>query len=270
MAGNYSGNLVRTYARPDDPTGNWWPDASHNARGHEADGTDQYPEEHQVPAATGAEYAGAEFPNDVTTAPGILLANPSLSHDGPAILRPVYSDDQFREWLPGAHGPDVDRGHVGSQYAAPGTQARGEVYKELLDEGNLIPVNPNTEGTAAANLKRGINAYPMNNPEREGYTRGVRPGLFRRLFPDRDRRMHRRRYGYDLQPLTERNAAVPVNAPTPGAPMYGPVLDTWLPSWVGRRETQPALWRDPGTVDASLLAGSPATGGYDVTIGGEL
>jgi hypothetical protein len=267
MAGNYSGNLVRTYARPDDSTGNWWPDASHGARGHEDDGTDVYPDEHRVPADTGAEYMGTAFPSDVTDAPGILLADPTDSHDGPAILWPVYSDDQYREQMPGAHGAGADRGNVGNQYARPPVQARGEVYSDFIDEGNLIPVNPNTEGAPA--LLRGINAYPLNNPEVEGYVRGVRPGLFRRLRPDRDRLMHRRRYSYDLQPLATRDNYVPVNSPSPGAPMYGPVLPSFLPAWVGRRETEPALWRDPGRVDDSLLAGSPSSGGYDAVVTGD-
>jgi hypothetical protein len=267
MAGKYSGNLVRTYARPDDPTGNWWPDASHGARGHEDDGTDEYPDRHRVPADTGDEYAGADFPDDVTQAPGILLDDPKFDHDGPAILWPVYTDDQYREQLPGAHRAGADRGNVGSQYARPGVQAQGEVYSDFVDEGNVIMSGPNQEG--APNILRGINAYPMNNPEREGYVKGVRPGLFRRLRPDRSRRMQRRRYDYDLQPLATRDNYVPVNTPSPGAPMYGPVFSSWLPGYVGRRETQPAIWRDPGTVDASLLAGSPASGGYDGVIAGD-
>jgi hypothetical protein len=267
MAGKYSGSAVRTYARPDDSTGNWWPDASHNARGHADDGTDTYPDEHRVPVGTGDEYMGTDFPNDVTQAPGVVLADPQFDHDGPAILWPVYSDDQYREQLPGAHGAGKDRGNVGAQYAGPPVQARGEVYTDFVDEGNLIPINPNTQGAPA--LLRGINAYPQNNPEREGYVRGVRPGLFRRLAPYRDRIMHRRRYAYDLQPLDTRSNYVPVNTPSPGAPMYGPVLSSWLPSYMGRRETQPALWRDPGKVDDSLLAGSPATGGYDAVVTGD-
>lgn len=275
MAGRYSGNLVRTYAAPDDIK-NPYPDARHQTRGHEEDGTDEYPERHRVPASTGEEFAGSQFPDDVTQAPGVLLDDPSwANHDGPAILWPVYSDDQYREQLPGAHGAGADRGHIRAQYAAPPVQSQRELYGELVDEGNLIPVNPNTEGSPA--LMRGINAYPLNNPERDGYVRGVRPGQFRRLVPDRWRLMHRRAGRYDLQPLTERSGDlnVPVNAPAPGGdgaspPYYGPVLSTWLPTWVGRREVEPALWRDPGKVDDSLLAASPATGGYDVTIGGEL
>lgn len=266
----YSGNLVRTWAHPDDIK-NPNPDPRHQSRSHDEDGTDEYPERHRVPTTTGDDYAGTRFPDDVTQGPGIVLDDPSWAdHDGPAILWPVYSDDQYREQLPDAHGAGRDRGHVRSQYAAPPVQGNREVYGELVDEGNLIPINPNTQGSPA--LMRGINAYPLNNPDREGYTRGVRPGAFRRLVPDAWRLMQRRRYRYDLQPLTERGSDlnVPVNLASPGAPYYGPVLPGWLPAWAGRRETEPALWRDPGRVDDSLLAASPAAGaGYDVTIGGD-
>lgn len=272
MAGKYSGNLVRTYARPDDPTGNWWPDASHNARGHEDDGTDQYPDRHQVPADTGTEYAGSDFPDDVTQAPGVLLADPSLDHDGPGIYWPVYTDDQFREQLPEAHRAGPDRGNIGNQYARPPVQAAGEKYSDWVNEGNLIPQNENTAGAPA--ILRGINAYPQNNPERDGYTRGVRPGLQRWGIADRLRLQNRRRYRYDLQPLAERDYLVPVNTPAPGGsnpPMYGPVVPNWLPQWMGpARDQIPALWRDPGRVDDAALAASPATGGYEPTIGGDL
>ena len=274
MAGKYSGNLVRTFAGDDD-TGrlqNWWPDASHNARGHENDGTKEYPDEQTVPAGTGAEYAGTDFPDDVTQAPGILLADPTLDHDGPGIYHPVYTDDQYREQLPKAHRAGPDRGNIGNQYAAPPVQSAGERYSDWVLEGNVIMAGPNQEG--APNILRGINAYPQNNPEREGYVRGVRPGLQRWGIADRLRLMHRRRGRYDLQPLSERDYLVPVNTPAPGGgdpPMYGPVLPNWLPTWMGpARDQRPAIWRDPGRVDDSELASSPATGGYDAVVGGDL
>jgi len=271
--GRYSGNLVRTWARPDDIK-NPLPDTRHQTRGHEADGTDEYPERHQVPADTGSEYFGTTFPDDVTAAPGVRLAEPDWrTHQGSGGFWPVYSDDQWQQQLAAAHGATAERSDVGSQYAAPPVQSAGEVYGEVWDDGQLIPVNANTEGSPV--LLRGINAYPLNNPERVGYVRGVRPGQNRRTMADAFRRLGRRRYVYDMQPLTARGSDlnVPQPVPAPGngrPPYYGPVLQSVLPDWMQPREVFPAIWRDPGKVDDSQLAASPSSGGYEPVVGGDL
>ena len=177
MPGKYSGNLTRTYARPDDaaPASVFKPDAAHGNDGnHGTEEPDPYSVRHKVPADTGAAFAGTDFPFDMAIGGGVVLDTPTWeNHDGPVVAYPVYTDDQMREAIAPAHAGQ-DRGFR-RKYAIPTLQAHTEVYGEQLVEG-FTNVKPNV-----AALTRGINSYPENNPDREGYVNGYRPGLWRQL-----------------------------------------------------------------------------------------
>lgn len=256
MAGQYSGNLVRSYASANDVK-TPYPDKRHQSSpwDHDEDGSDHYPDNHQVPANQGAEFEGTAIPIDHVVGGGILLADPKFDHDSHAVLYPIYTDDQGQQAIAAGHDADETRGWIGSHYAAPELQGANEVYSEDVRDGFSPLTGPNTEG--APILLRGINSYALNNPEREGYVQGVRPGRSRSLVQNRLRLTHRVRQ-YDLQPLAERQALHPVNTPAlPDAPPYGPVLPGWLPAAFGRREVTPGFWRAPANVDDSLLAAPP-------------
>lgn len=269
MAKKYSGALMARYSTANDVR-TPYPDKRHASdwTEHEYDGSDHYPDNHQVPADQGSEFVGTSMPVDQAVGGGTVLADPQFTHDG-APIRPLYSQDQYRDSrVELLHGEGPDRGWIGDAYSEPSIQDARTVYGEELQDGQLIPMNPNTEGAPV--LLRGINAYPMNNPDREGYERGVRPGRHRWLWALWDRPLHRRSVtGYQPQPLYVRDHLVPVDTPAPAdPPFYGPVVSSWLPSWANRRDMVPALWRDPGEVDDSLLAASPADA--DVVISGDL
>lgn len=268
MAGNYSGALVRTYATANDVR-TPYPDKRHQVDPwtHDDDGSDPYPDTHRVPGDQGSDFDGSDFPTDVVVGGGLVLDQPVFDHDGPAALYPIYTDDQGQQAL-SAHAGGPDRGYVRSKYSPPDVQGQLEVYGEDITAGPSPLLGPNTEGSPA--LLRGINSYAMNNPEREGYVQGVRPGIQRLFVLQRERLQHRHRT-YDLQPLAERDQLVPVNTPAPGngrPPMYGPVLPHWLQPGAYHRETRPAFWRNPGTVDDSIMATEP--GPDSSVIGGEL
>lgn len=277
MGGRYSGNLVRSYANPNGDGSNLsnpYPDTRHKALGHQADGTDQYPDAHQVPAGQVPELNGTDFPNDVTVGGGLVVANPDLrDHVGTAALYPIYSDDQEQQSIAKAHAANSDRASIGSAWGPPPLQSFREVYSEQVYD-DLNPLQgPNTEGAPA--IMRGINSYSMNNPmdtvpKQVGYVDGVRPGIQRHLDVRRQRLQSRRRV-YDLQPLDERSYGhnVPVNVAAPAdPPMYGPVLPTWQPAGAWNRLKSPGIWRNPGTVDDRLLAAGD--GADSSVIGGEL
>lgn len=265
--GGYSGNLVRTYGTANDVR-TPYPDKRHagNPWSHDDDGSDQYPDAHRLPAGTGSEYDGTEIPVDQVVGGGLVLDDPQDTHDNPnAALYPIYTDDQGQQSM-SAHEGDPGRAWVRSAYAAPEVQASHEVYGEDILQGFSPLVSENTQGAPA--LLRGINSYAMNNPDIEGYVQGVRPGVQRLIFNQRDRPVPHGRV-YDEQPLAERTFTVPVNSPAPAdPPMYGPVLPGWLPSALWHRDKVPGYWRNPGNVDDSLLA---AENGPDSSvIGGDL
>lgn len=262
---NYSGNLIRTYARSDEQAGSFNPDPAHAI----TDTPEEYGAVHQVPANTGMEYDGTAFPDDVAVGGGSVLATPRRSHSGLAGRRMVYTDDQAREGMALRHQEDGQRGYVRARYTLPPLQDTHEVYSDEYYEGNLTPTTPNNSG--AVSVLRGINGVPQNNPPTLMYPDGVRPGVIRGWLMRSERRLGRRKYAYDAQPLYDRSTYQDANVPAPAGadPMAaGSVLDSWQPAAAFSRIKTPALFRTPPTVDESSLAAEQSVSS-DV-IGGSL
>jgi hypothetical protein len=255
---NYSGNLVRSYARADEQAGSFHPDPEHAI----TTTPDPTPGTHQVPAGTGVEYAGTGFPVDVAVGGGSVLATPVRSHEGHAGRRMVYTDDQHRESIGTRHGEDGQRGQIRAGYVDPPVQDSHTVYQDTYRDDLTWPANPNTTGAPAA-LRTAWSAIPQNNPA------GVRPGVDRAWLMRTHRRLGRRRYGYQIQPLIDRAVYQDGNVPAPAGadPMAaGSVLPSWVPERVGSTFRMPGMHRTPPTVDESMLASEPA--GSDVIGGG--
>jgi hypothetical protein len=257
MAGRYSGNLVRSWASAEE-SANFAPDPRHGVRNE----PEPYPTTDQVYADTGAEYIGTEMPVDVAVGGGTVLGTPSRSHDGLAGRHQVYTDDQHRESLKDRHGPDGQRRVVAHKYVLPPTQDAREVYSDEYEESHDQYGTPNNTGAVAA--MRGIDGNPQNNPE------GIRRGWERRgPWLDSDRRLGRRRYLYQPQPLAERQHYVPVDQPQP--PLSGPdILPFKLFKEAGTVTgfKRPALFRAPRSVDSTLIA--EPSDGYGQVAGGEV
>jgi hypothetical protein len=245
VAGNYSGNLVRVWASSQE-TANFYPDPRHA----QLDTPDQYPDSHQVPSDTGAAYEGTDFPSDVIVGGGTILATPNRSHDGLGGRRMVYTDDQHRERMADLHADDGQRSVVAHWYAIPPEQDAREVYSDSTESGFSPQLGPNTEGAVAV-LRGNKTSYPQNNPE------GIREGVQRNgPWLHSERRLGRRRYRYDLQPLQENaDTFIPENVPAPENPPGDIVsLDTWKYPGSFTRIKNAALYRDPPAVDSVSLA----------------
>jgi len=246
--GGYSGNLVRTVQEPD-PVERRLPFPH---PGHGQDQSDPYPDETQVPAGLGAEYAGSGFPNTMVVGGGVLLDTPPTwgspeEHDSAAVLYPLESDAQQVALIGREHEGDQDRGWLRSTYKEPPLQSALEVRSDVQrDEFTTQPTN-------TVPLLRGINSYRENNPDREGYINGFRPGVFR-WFTDNIERLRGRIRYYDLQPLTQRDFLIPANTPElDGAPPYGPNFPSWVDG-IFHVQVRPQLPRDPGSLDDPMLA----------------
>lgn len=268
--GGYSGALVRSqYATADDVKSGFNPDPMHAGTPHDTpDGLEGYRAARQVPGDTGAEYAGTAMPVDQAVGYDLVLDTPTFTgpdaHEGPGWYGAIYSDDQFRELIEEEHTGAGERAYERETWAPPALQSRFEWYADQTTQGFTPLKEPNT-----AELLRGINSYPQNNPEREGYTQGVRPGLHRQLTMRISRLQHRRRYTYDAQPLSVRDFLVPTDVDPQATPDVGPTLPAWLPGRAFHRDTRPALWRKPEELDADELAADPVSAGESV-IGGDV
>lgn len=256
--GKYSGNLVRVYATADEQAGSFHPDPAHAVRNT----PDEYGAVHQVPADTGVEYAGTEFPVDVSVGGGSVLGTPVRSHHGLAGRKMVYTDDQHRESIPVRHAEDGQRRYVAHTYQLPALQDRNSAYSDSWYHDNTWEAHPNNSGAVSV-LRGNKTSIPQNNPD------GVREGMIRGTWFEVARRLGRRRYRYDAQPLVERFTYQDGNVPAPAgadAMAAGSVLPSWLPSWMGTRIKDPALYRAPQAVDDSILAAPIPP--ENVTIGG--
>lgn len=255
---NYSGNLVRTYSSAEE-TANFAPDPAHA----QTDTPDPYGGVHQVPAETGAEFDGTDFPNDVMIGGGSVLATPTRSHQGRAGRRMVYTDDQHRESLADRHAEDGQRGYVRATYKLPELQDAMSVYSDDWRSDNTWGETLNNVG-AVAILRGNKTSIPQNNPE------GVREGMVRGTWFEVARRLGRRRYVYNAQQLIDRATYQDANVPAPANPdptAAGSVLDSWQPLGAFSRIKEPALWRTPPAIDESSLA-APDLTSSDVIGGG--
>ncbi len=270
IGGGYSGSLIRSqYATSDDVKSGFTPDPAHVGTPHDVpDGLEGYRAARQVPADTGAEYAGTAMPVDMANGYDLVLDTPVYTgpdaHDGPGWYGSIGSDDQFRELIEDEHTGTGERAYERETWAPPALQSKFEWYDDQTTQGFLPAKDPNTTV-----LMRGINAYGLNNPDRDGYQQGVRPGLFRQLTPRITRLQHRRRYSYDAQPLSVRDFLVPTDSNPEATPDVGPTLPAWLPGRAFHRDTRPALWRRPDELDSDELAADPVSVG-DSVIGGDV
>jgi len=271
VAGKYSGNFVRVWASAQE-SANFAPDPAHATPRDHAGGTPQeYPTTDQVYAGTGSEFAGSEFPVDMVVGGGSILGTPSRSHDGRGGRKMVYTDEQHREQLTDLHDEDGQRRYVQHEYTLPPEQDATEVYYDTYRESDPIYGTPNNTG--AVGPMRGIDGNPQNNPTTHMYPRyGMRPG-WERLGPfmDAARRLGRRRYIYNPQPLVQRDYYKPINQPAvPGAgPDIGP-FQLWKQAGTltAQNVKRPAIYREPLGLDASFLAQEQAA--TTATIGGGL
>lgn len=268
MTGNYSGNLVRTWASAEE-SANFAPDPAHGTpRGHDTGTPQEYPTTDMVPADLGSEYAGTKFPDDVMAGGGIVLGTPSRSHGGLGGRRMVHTDDQHRESLRVRHSEDGQRRYLHHKYTLPPEQDSHEFLYDTYEESD--PIYAHANNTGATGPMRGIDGNPQNNPPTRGYPAyGMRPGWFRRgPWTAADRRLGRRKYRYEAQPLIERDYYVPFDQPDQGG---GPdILPFKLFKQAGTNTMfkQPGIHRSPDTVDSSWLAMDQE--GYGPVIGGGL
>ena len=255
---NYSGNLVRTYSSAEE-SANFAPDPAHAV----SDTPDPYGAVHQVPAQTGSEFEGTDFPSDVVIGGGSVLSTPSRAHTGLAGRRMVYTDDQHRESLRDRHSEDGQRAYVRATYALPTLQDSYSLYTDDYRADNTWGQTLNNVG-AEAILRGNKTSIPQNNPE------GVREGMVRGTWFETARRLGRRRYLYQAQQLIDRATYQDANVPAPANPdptAAGTVLDSWQPIGAFSRIKEPALWRTPPAIDESSLA-APNLGQSDVIGGG--
>lgn len=259
--GKYSGNLVRTWAHAEE-SANFAPDPRHAIpRSHETGEPEPFPTTDQVPADLGSEYAGVEFPFDVAVGGGVVLATPSRSHDGRGGRAQIYSDDHHRETLATRHAEDGQRGYVRHSYTRPPVQDAHTVVWDEYRESPDIYSHANNQG--ATGPMRAIDGNPANNPE------GIRRGM-ERLGPVTDmwRRLGRRAYRYQPQPLVERDYYIPINQPeVDPAPDILP-FGLWKQEGTLTAVKRPALFRSPPTVDAAWLAKDRDQSYDNDTIGG--
>lgn len=241
----YSGNLVRTWSNAQE-SANFHPDPRHGIRNT----PEEYPTTDQVYADTGAEYAGTDFPSDVMVGGGSVLSTPTRSHHGRGGRRMVYTDDQHRASLADRHGEDGQRSYVRRVYTLPGMQdartVRSDTYRQSPD------IYAHANNTGAVGVMRNVDGNPQNNPEgvRRGWERGG-------PHTDAQRRLGRRRYVYDPQPLTQRNVYVPIDQPAvQGAGPDIVSLKFWKQggTLTNVNVKRPALYREPPAVDAGALA----------------
>lgn len=255
MAGAYRGNLVQM-ATADQADANFWPDTAHaTPRGHATGVPEPYPTTDQVYAGTGQEYAGTTWPNDVMVGKGIVLGTPSRSHDGRGGRKMVYSDDQYRADLTALHAEDGQRRYVQHTFTLPLQQASTQVYYDVQRESD--PIYGHANNTGAVGPMRGIDGNPQNNPHTAKYPlHGMRPG-WERHGPNMDdeRRLGRRKYQYQAQPLYERDHYKCMDQPAvPGAGPDIVALPLWKEPGTLTGFKRPALFREPAEVDRSWLA----------------
>ena len=249
----YTGNLLQQKQLPTDRhlTG---PSARH--------GTDEPAPslargEHQVPSGTGAEFEGTDFPQVVMSGGGQLLDCPASwainppggafgspfaitypsgnPHESDAILsnRGAVAQSIATPLRDRAHSGSVDRGWWRTTFdPAP---IFWPDRAELATEGLYNP-----HGVLADDgLKyvRGINSRPENNPPRDGYAPGYRPGRdrVRVTDPSTYASIHR---DIGAQILRPRDAYTP----NPAAPMVASMV------------TPPALPRSAPNPDSILTA----------------
>jgi len=257
---NYSGNLVRVWSNATE-TQNFAPNPQHAV----TDSPDPYGAVHQVPADTGVEYSGSDFPVDMAVGGGSVLATPSRSHEGLAGRKMVYTDDQHRESLEDRHSEDGQRGYIRATYRTPDLQDAHSVYSDDFYHDNTWGEHVNNVG-APAILRELHSSYPQSNPE------GVREGMVRRTGYEGERRLGRRQYRYEAQQLIERSTYQDNNVPAPAnadSMAAGSVLDSWQPPGVhGGRFKVPAMFRTPPPVDAASLAIDTGTTDNTVIGGG--
>ncbi len=252
----YSGNLVRTAQRPDAKQLPF-PSAAHG----DLTTPDPYPVSHEVPAGTGQEYAGSAIPVDQVVGGGLTLDTPALwergnPHDSTAVLWLQRTDQQRSDELAHAHDGAEDRGYMRSTYAKPPLQAAYQVRADMWFDGFTTPF----QATGQADMLKyvqGINSRPENNPARDGYVNGFRPGVTRQLAPNIERPAHPHRT-YDVQPLTERDFYYPTNQPNAGdnGGEGGPVFPS-MARPIATFMQRPALWRDAGNFDDAMMSAAP-------------
>jgi hypothetical protein len=246
MAGAYSGNLVRMQQQPDALK------LPAPAVEHGQDEPDPWPDRHEVPAGYGQEFGGSAFPVDVTIGGGVLLSTPPKwgepdTHDSPAVLYPLESDTQQVAVVGDEHAGDYDRGHL-RHYYEPGIQSAYEQHTDATMD------LWSSQATNTAPLTRGINSYRENNPDREGYINGFRPGRHRWLVDNLRRLIGERGRTYDVQTLIARDYYQPVNQPElADVPPYGPVFSSWVDGML-HWGTQAQVTRMPEDFDGSMIA----------------
>lgn len=219
----YTGNLVRSMQQPDARQ------LPHPSPEHGTTTPDPYPYDHQVAASTGQEYAGTAMPVDQAQGHGMVLDTPAPwegpadPHDSDAALWWIHDNTEWQDVLAHEHEGTRDRGWVRTTYEPPPFQGASEVRGDTWFDGFSTPF---TAAGQADTLKylRGIDSRPENNPAREGYVHGFRPGQTRMLTPNIDRWLGRAHRVYEVQPLTQRDFLTPVNQPndswSPDAPIF--------------------------------------------------
>jgi hypothetical protein len=264
----YTGNLIRTAQAPDArqlPS----PSAAHG----DLTTPDPWPQNSEVPAGTGAEYEGTAMPVDMVIGGGMALDTPAPwergnPHTSDAVLYMQHTDQEWASRISRAHEGREDRGWVRTMYSTPPFQFSGDVEGDSVWEGHTTPF----QATGQADLDKyvqGVNSRPENNPERTGYVNGFRPGLFRLNTPNIDRWRPGAHRHYDLQPLAQRDAYVPVNQPNADPSPDGPQFPLFQRT-VQHYMTGAAMWTGPTGYDDSLLATPVAASGADPVIDGSV
>lgn len=249
----YTGNLLIQKQLPTDRH------LSEPSNRHDRDEGDpsQWRGEHSVPSGTGAEFAGTDFEQVVMTGGGMMLNDPSPwaicppggeygspyaitypygnPHESPAVLsnRGSVAQDIGTKLRQHAHDGDDDRGWIRTTFDPPPIFFPDRA--ELATEGLY---NPHGE-LAADGVKyvRGINSRPENNPPRDGYAPGYRPGRdrVRVTDPSTFASIHRDIGAQQLRPRD-------VYTPNPAAPMVASMV------------TPPALPRSAPNPDSIMTA----------------
>lgn len=249
---NYSGNAVRTWATGKDVHPQY-PSPDH-AGGTAADIRPQL-DAKTVPATD--NYAGTVMPVYDAVGGGYSLWNPIDSHDSEGATYPLYNDGQQAEAIANAHSdPNHQYGYVRAEYITPLLQGAHEVYSDTARSGfTPIPVNQ----TVLAHGRQGW-GYTQN----QGAV-APRLGTIRQTTTLLFRNQHRRDYGYQPQPLTQRNGGLVDNTHPQTA--LGSSIPAWVPGRSLHKDDRPGVWSAPEPVDESLLA-SPNSG-YDSTAYGD-
>ncbi len=240
--GKYSGNLVRSFATDKDIKPQY-PSPEHAGGGP----GDVRPGLEARTVPVNDDYYGTEFPSYETVGGGFELWHPTDSHDSEGVTYPLYSDDQQIETIAEVHSdPNLQRGTVRSTYIQPLLQNHTEVYSDTFRESDApLPLNQKV-------AEHGRSGWGL--PSNYGDV-APRLGWIRQTTTSILRNQNKRQYVYGAQPLTQRDAGVGVSAAQRvQKESLGSDIAGWVQTLSAHKNQLPAVWRDPGLVDDSLMA----------------